>query len=237
MGNLIVRQIQFLLEKMNLRQNSYRQVEGMRRSIRMRVTSPLMFLSPISLSPLFLPLSPLSFLPLSVPSLSCPSLSPLFPAPLSPLSFLPLSLPCLSVSLISSPVSPPLSPISPLLHFCLVLPLFYLSLLSLSPLCLFLPCLSPSPVSPHRSLSLPSPRLSRLSFFSVCSSSLHSLYHYNGINNISIWICRKIKFPITSVHKMQKLRRIDVRRIDVRRIECDELNATNCHATNWSVTS
>ena len=210
MGNLIVRQVQFLLEKMNLRQNSYRQVEGMRRSKRMRVTSPLMSLSPTSLSPLFLPLSPLSFLPLAVPSLSCPSLSPLCLLsflPLSPLSFLPLSLPSLSclslsplsVSLISSPVSPPLSPISPLFHFCLVLPLFYLSLLSLSsPLPLSslslsvlrlslpgLPMFLPS-VSPHRSLSLSSPRLSRLSFFSVCFSSLHSLYHYNGINNISI---------------------------------------------------
>ena len=41
MGNLIVRQVQFLLEKMNLPQNSYRQFEGVMRTKRMRVTSPL----------------------------------------------------------------------------------------------------------------------------------------------------------------------------------------------------
>ena len=169
MGNLIVRQVQFLLEKMNLRQNSYRQVEGVRRSKRMRVTDPLMSLSPVCLSASSLPLSlhssPLSFLPLS-PSLSCPS-PPLFPA----------SLPCLSVSLLSSPLSPPLFPISPLFHFCLVLPLFYLSPLSLSPLCLFLPCpspcsVSPSPVSP---CSCPlSPPIGRYLFLHPVSLTYHS---------------------------------------------------------------
>ena len=170
MGNLIVQQVQFLLEKMNLRQNSYRQVEGMRRSKRMRVTSPLMSLSSLFPAPLSLP--SLSCPSLSCPSLSCPSLSPLFHAPLSPaplcplspLSFLPLSLPCLSVSLISSPVSPPLS----LLSFTSVS--FSLSSISLS--CLS-PCsVSPSPVS---TCSCPlSPPIGRYLFLHPVSITYHS---------------------------------------------------------------
>ena len=139
MGNLIVRQIQFLLEKMNLRQNSYRQAEGVRRSKRMRMTSPLMSLSLLCLSYL------------SVSLLSPPSLSSLS---LSCLSLTPQPLPCLSPSSVS-PLPSPYS-VSPRIG---------------------------CPLSLH---TAPLPCLSRLSVFSVCSSSLHHLYRYSGINGISI---------------------------------------------------
>ena len=44
MAYSILRQIRFLVENMNLRQNSYRQVEGVRKSKGVRVRSPLMSL-------------------------------------------------------------------------------------------------------------------------------------------------------------------------------------------------
>ena len=127
MGNLIVRQIQFLLEKINLRQNSYRQVEGVRRSKRMSVTSSLMSLSlpslsclslsPVCLSPSSLPLSlnrsPLCLSLLSLSSLTLP-LSYLssrsLTHPLIPL--VSLRVPC---SISPSPVSPCPYPLSPLI--------------------------------------------------------------------------------------------------------------------------
>ena len=48
MRHSILRQIQFLLERMNLKQNSYRQVECVRKSKRVRVRSSLMPLSFVS---------------------------------------------------------------------------------------------------------------------------------------------------------------------------------------------
>ena len=137
MGNLIVQQVQFLLEKMNLRQNSYRQVEGVRWSKRVRVTDPLMSLSPACLPPLFPCLST------PLPSLSS-SLSPLFPASLSPVylspSSLPLSLHPSSLSLLSfTSVSFSLSSIS--------LPSLFLSSASFFPVPLR--ALSLPPRSPH----------------------------------------------------------------------------------------
>ena len=151
MGNLIVRQVQFLLEKMNLGQNSHRQVEGVRRSKRMRETSPLISLSPVCLSPSSLPLSLHPSPYLFLPSLSA-SLSPFFPAHLS-LSFTSLSLSLSSISL-----------------SCLFLPSasFFLSLsvlrLSLPGLPMFLPLsppigrylfLHPVSLAYHSSLSVP----------------------------------------------------------------------------------
>ena len=152
---------------MNLRQNSYWQAKGVRRSKRMRVTSPLSSLSVFLFS--FPCLSPSSLFPVC---LSLPSVTLFSPLSLSSLCH---SLPCLSLpSATLSPVSlalchslPCLSPAS---LFCLSLPccslpsvtlfpvsLFPLSLspLSLSPLCHSLPCLSrPLSLSPA-SLSPP----------------------------------------------------------------------------------
>ena len=71
----ILRQIQFLLEKMNLRQNSYRQVESVRWSKRVRARTPLISLS-LSLS---LVSFSLSLLLVSFPRLSDVS-SYLFPS-------------------------------------------------------------------------------------------------------------------------------------------------------------
>ena len=120
MGYSILYQIQLLLEKMNLRQNSYRQVESVRWSKRVRARTPLMSLPLVSFPHLFLPLSSprlahLSFSPLSPLSLSHVS-SYLFPYLSSPrlanLSFSPLSaLPLSPLSLFH--VSPYLFPYLP----------------------------------------------------------------------------------------------------------------------------
>ena len=99
MGYSILRQIQFFLEKMNLRQNSYRQIEGVRRGKTEGCSDvSLPCLSPLSFTPVFLHcLSSLSrFLvsllclsPLSLIPVSFPRLSPLSPTPcLSPFSLL-----------------------------------------------------------------------------------------------------------------------------------------------------
>ena len=106
-GYSILRQIQFLLEKMNLRQNSYRQVESVRWSKRVRARTPLMSLS------LSLPLVsfPHLFLPLSSPRLFSSSLSSLF---LLSLSLSLVSLPCLTLSLSLSLSSISLPYVSPI---------------------------------------------------------------------------------------------------------------------------
>ena len=117
----------------------------------MRVTSPLMSLSPVCLSPSSLPLSlhssPFSFC-LSLLSLSPLFPAPLFPASLSPLFFLQLSLPCLSLS--SLPLSLHPSPYLSSLSLLSRSP----SLLSLSPVSFF-PVSLRAPSLPPRSPHVP----------------------------------------------------------------------------------
>ena len=149
---------------MNLRQNSSRQVQGVKRNKRMRVASPLVSLYPSPLS--------LSSLSLSLWSLT---------RPLTPLVSLthPLTLPSLSLSLSLSLVSH--SPLNPSLSLSLSLSLPLVSHSTLNP-----PCLSPSSVFPLHGLSPIGRHLSLQPVSLACHSSLSVPHLYTPYTAIAI---------------------------------------------------